>query len=81
MPTCKVSEREKLTIFARTATDDELEEAYEIFGIERRVRAANKKPPVNQTRTRQSNKTKDETAKKGTAADAVPGNGASETGA
>lgn len=51
MPTRKISEREKLTTYARTASDDELATALEIFQIETRVRAsakaANKKPAGN----------------------------------
>lgn len=51
MPTRKISEREKLTTYARTATDDELATALEIFQIESRVRtaakAAGKKPAAN----------------------------------
>lgn len=50
MPTRKISEREKLTIFARTASDDELASALEILQVEQRVRAASKQP------TRQTNK-------------------------
>lgn len=42
MPTRKVSEREKLTIFARTATDEELDQAFEILSIERRIRTGAK---------------------------------------
>ena len=42
MPTRKITEREKLTIFARTATDDELAQALEILQVESRVRAASK---------------------------------------
>ena len=38
MPTRKLSEREKLTMFARTATDEQLDQAYEIIDIERRIR-------------------------------------------
>lgn len=51
MPTRKVSERERLTIYARTATDDQLAEAMEILSIEARIRkggqkAAPKKAPT-----------------------------------
>lgn len=42
MPTRKISEREKLTTYARTASDDELAQALEIFQIESRVRTAAK---------------------------------------
>lgn len=42
MPTRKVSERERLTLYARQATDDQLEEATEILRIEQRARAATK---------------------------------------
>lgn len=38
MPTRKVSERERLTIYARTASDEQLEEALEILNIEIRIR-------------------------------------------
>lgn len=44
MPTRKISEREKLTIFARTASDDELEAALEILRIEASVRKQAKQP-------------------------------------
>lgn len=44
MPTRKVSDRERLTIFARTATDDELEAALEILRVEAQVRKATKQP-------------------------------------
>lgn len=50
MPTRKVSEREKLTIFARSASDDELAQALEILQVESRVRAASKRPPTPRTR-------------------------------
>ena len=52
MPTRKISEREKLTIFARTATDDELASALEILQVEARVRAASKQPPRKRERAR-----------------------------
>lgn len=42
MPTRKVSERERLTLYARQATDDQLTEALEILRIEQRARAASK---------------------------------------
>lgn len=51
MPTRKISDREKLTLFARSASDTELDEAFEILAIERRVRAAGKKPTTTRTRT------------------------------
>lgn len=50
MPTRKITERERLTIFARTASDDELAQALEILTVESRVRGragkqtASKKP-------------------------------------
>ena len=51
MPTRKISERERLTLYARQATNEQLEEALEILRIEARVRsgggrkvAAKKKP-------------------------------------
>ena len=44
MPTRKVTERERLTIFARTASDDELEQALEILRVEAQVRRATKQP-------------------------------------
>lgn len=46
MPTRKISERERLTMYARSASDDELDEALEILTVERRVRNA-KKPTTN----------------------------------
>lgn len=55
MPTRKISEREKLTMYARSAGDDELDEAIEILSIEKRVRGM-KKPVAN---TRQRNRAKD----------------------
>ena len=42
MPTRKVSERERLTLYARQATDEQLEEALEIISIERRIRAGSR---------------------------------------
>lgn len=42
MPTRKISERERLTLYARQATDEQLEEALEILRIEVRARAASK---------------------------------------
>lgn len=55
MPTRKISEREKLTTYARTASDDELATALEIFQIESRVRtaakAASKKPAGRKAET------------------------------
>lgn len=44
MPTRKITEREKLTIFARTASDDELAQALEILTVESRVRGRAAKP-------------------------------------
>lgn len=42
MPTRKVTERERLTLYARQATDEQLEEALEILRIEARIRAGQK---------------------------------------
>lgn len=69
MPSRKISEREKLTTYARTASEDELATALEIFQIESRVRAAsktaNKKPAGNKA-------TKAEKAPKDPASNAEP---------
>lgn len=46
MPTRKVSDRERLTIFARTASDDELDQALEILQVEARIRKAATKRPA-----------------------------------
>lgn len=44
MPTRKVTDREKMLLFARGASDQQLDEALEILGVERRFRQANKRP-------------------------------------
>lgn len=49
MPTRKISERERLTIYARTATDEQLDEAIEILAIEARIRKG-KKPTASPKR-------------------------------
>ena len=46
MPSRKITERERLTLYARTASDDELDQALEILRIEERVRRA-RKPAAN----------------------------------
>lgn len=47
MPTRKITERERLTIFARTASDDELAQALEILTVESRVRGRAGKQPAD----------------------------------
>ena len=72
MPNRKISEREKLTTYARTATEEELATALEIFQIESRVRAsaktAGKKPAANKP-------AKAEKAAKDPASNAEPSDG------
>lgn len=72
MPSRKISEREKLTTYARTASEDELAQALEIFQIESRVRTAAKatvkKPAGNKV-------TKAEKAPKDPASNAEPTDG------
>lgn len=46
MPTRKISEREKLTMWAREASDEALDTALEILSIEKRIRSG-KKPTAN----------------------------------
>lgn len=52
MPTRKVSDRERLTIFARTASDDELAQALEILQVEARIRKAGAKPAAKKAATK-----------------------------
>ena len=42
MPSRKITERERLTLYARQASDDELDQALEILRIEARIRAGQK---------------------------------------
>ena len=46
MPTRKITERERLTLYARQATDDQLTEALEILNIEVRIRKGSKGGPA-----------------------------------
>lgn len=46
MPTRKISERERLTLYARQASDDELDQALEILRVEQRARAVPKAKPA-----------------------------------
>lgn len=45
MPTRKISDRERLTLWARGATDDEIAEAEEIIRVEKAARKATKLGP------------------------------------
>lgn len=54
MPTRKVSERERLTMYARQASDDELETALEILRVEQRARTM--KPTARKTEKAAGNK-------------------------
>ena len=54
MPTRKVSERERLMTYARSASDDDLEQAFEILSVERRIRTGGKK--AGQQTTKRSTK-------------------------
>lgn len=49
----KVSERERLTMWARNASDDELDQAGEILRIEQRARST--KPKATKTKARSNN--------------------------
>jgi hypothetical protein len=58
MPTRKMSDLEKLLLFAREATDDELQQALDIINIERRIRAG-KRPTANPRKPRAASKPKE----------------------
>lgn len=79
MPTRKVSERERLTMYARQATDAELDTAFEILSIERRVRAAGKSKPVNGTGTAKKSASKKPASAPGVAGGASDAEKAGET--
>lgn len=51
MPTRKITERERLTLWARQCSDDELAEATEILRIEQRARLASKAKQPTRTRS------------------------------